>query len=110
MTKDLDNLIKISFSIQRLREYTADGLRAFMIDPKSQDAVAMNLERIGRAVSDLPQEFRSQRPDIPWAAMIEIRNLVLMGLENEDLNIIYDFIEKDIPYARDRIMEMIDRM
>ena len=60
----------------RIREYTADGKKAFFTDPRTQDAVIRNFEVIGEAAKRIPDEYRQQHPAIPWRALSRFRDVL----------------------------------
>ncbi|SDR62497.1 HepT-like ribonuclease domain-containing protein [Paraburkholderia tuberum] len=66
MDDDLLYLCDIRSRLQRIREYTRDGRRAFMNSNLMQDAVVRNIEMIGYTWTCLSPEYRLQLPDFPW--------------------------------------------
>jgi len=52
-------------AIRKIREYT-DGLslKAFTADSKTFDAVIRNLEIIGEAAKQIPEDVRAQSPEV----------------------------------------------
>lgn len=53
-------------AIDRISEYLGDySKEEFQNDQKTIDAVVRNMEIIGEAVSNIPEEFRNKYPQIP---------------------------------------------
>jgi uncharacterized protein with HEPN domain len=54
-------------AIAKIRRYTGGlSLQTFTADAKTLDAVIRNLEIIGEAVKQIPEEIRSLRPEVEW--------------------------------------------
>lgn len=85
-------------SIEVLKRYTA-GLtkEAFFNSTEKQDAVYRRLELIGEAANRVPDEFRSQYPQIPWNKIIGMRNVLIHEYDSIDLDRVWETIQKDIP-------------
>ena len=85
-------------SIEAVKRYTA-GLtkEAFFNSTEKQDAVYRRLELIGEAANRVPDEFRSQYPQIPWNKIIGMRNVLIHEYDSIDLDRVWETIQKDIP-------------
>ncbi len=60
----LEDILESSSKVQR---YTAGmDLEEFIADERTFDAVMRNLEVIGEAAKNIPQEIRDRYPDIEW--------------------------------------------
>jgi uncharacterized protein with HEPN domain len=66
MDDDLQYLQDMKHRLQRIREYTREGRRAFMASNMTQDAVVRNIEMIGYTWTCLSPEYRLRLPDFPW--------------------------------------------
>jgi len=54
-------------SIEKIEEYTSNvDEEEFYENSFVQDAVLRRLEIIGEAVKNIPEDFRTKYPDIPW--------------------------------------------
>lgn len=65
-----------------------------------QQAVVLNLmtigEAAGRIVSDC-KDFVAAHPEIPWAQMRGMRNRMVHGYFDIDLNIVWDTVDSSLP-------------
>ena len=53
-------------AMQKIERYTAGmDQEAFLHDEKTLDAVARNLEILGEAAKQLPEDFLAQHPGVP---------------------------------------------
>jgi uncharacterized protein with HEPN domain len=55
------------------------------------------LEIIGEAASAVSRETASAHPQIPWRKMIGLRNRLIHGYFNVNLDILWDTVQKDLP-------------
>jgi uncharacterized protein with HEPN domain len=66
------------------------------------------LEIVGEAASRIPQEWRDQYPAIPWSAAVAIRNRLIHGYEDVDLDIVWQTVEEDLPRLIASLEKAID--
>jgi len=70
---------------------------AFAHDRKTIDAVLRNIAIIGEAASRIPEEIQLTSPDVPWADMREMRNVVIHEYFGINKQILWDTIQGDLP-------------
>jgi uncharacterized protein with HEPN domain len=58
--------------------------------------VVRALEIIGEAAKRLPEDLRKSYPDIPWKGMAGMRDRIIHGYDNVDLQIVWDVVKRDI--------------
>ena len=75
----------------------------FLADEKTVDAVVRNLEIIGEASRQLPEEFKSQYPDIPWNKMAGLRNRIVHDYVGIDQEIVWHIIQNELVALRSDI-------
>jgi uncharacterized protein with HEPN domain len=79
----------------------------FLKDEKTIDAVVRNFEIIGEAANRVPEDFKSDHPEIEWRRIIGFRNRIIheyFGIDyklvwkirNENISELKDFIEQAI--------------
>jgi uncharacterized protein with HEPN domain len=85
-------------SIAKIERYTS-GLdqTGFEADDKSVDAVVRNLEIIGEAARQMPEEFTRRNPQIEWRKIAGLRNRIVHDYFGLDLEIIWQIIRYDLP-------------
>lgn len=84
-------------SMRRIIEYT-DGLSfdEFKASNLKTDAVVRNLEIIGEASKNVPEEIKSANSEIPWKQMYGLRNLVVHEYFGIDYENIWKIISDDL--------------
>ena len=97
-------------AIEKIDRYVA-GLdrEQFLNDEKSIDAVVRNLEIIGEATRQLPDEFITQQPHIPWQQMAGLRNRIVHEYFGLDLDIVWEIIQRHLPPLRQQIFPLLKR-
>jgi len=55
------------------------------------------LEIVGEAANSVTNDFREQHPQIPWKKMIELRNRLIHGYFDINLDIVWDTVLEDLP-------------
>lgn len=85
-------------SLDNIESYVAgldfDGFHA---DRKTVDAVERNLEIIGEATANLPNEILDRWPEVPWHYMRGLRNLLIHEYFGIDVGILWQTIREDLP-------------
>ena len=63
---------------------------AFIADEIRVDATLRNIEIIGEAAGNLPDEVRAKASEIPWRLIGDMRNLLAHGYFSVSLRIVWD--------------------
>lgn len=98
----------IKSSIEKIEKYVS-GLdyEKFSNDLKTIDAVVRNLEIIGEAVNNLPEEIKSQNPEIPWNEAVGMRNKVAHEYFGVDEEILWKTVTEDLPKFKEQISKLL---
>jgi uncharacterized protein with HEPN domain len=72
-------------------------LEMFRWDALRQRAVVRSIEIIGEAARRVSAEFQEQHPEIPWPAIIGMRNRLIHEYDTIDLGIVWEVAQEDIP-------------
>lgn len=95
-------------SITKIEKYINGMSYAdFKDDDKTIDGVVRNLEIIGEAAKNIPEEIKDGYPEIPWSEMIAMRNKVTHEYFGVDTQIIWETIQKDLPEVGLRIQMVL---
>lgn len=79
----------------------------FEADFRINFAVVRALEIVGEAAKRLPTSLRQQYPDIPWRGMAGMRDRIIHGYHNVDLQIVWDVVKRDIPRIKPQIQQIL---
>jgi uncharacterized protein with HEPN domain len=98
----------VLLAIEKISRFTAGmDQQAFLSDEKTIDAVARNLEIIGEAVRQLPDDFKNANPEISWSQIGGMRNRIVHEYFGLDLEIIWQVIQHDLPELEARIRPLV---
>lgn len=98
-------------AIAKIARYTpAYDLRQFIADEKTVDAVVRNLEIIGEAVTKLPENLKSQNPDVDWKRLKGMRNRIVHEYFGVDLGIVWTIITEQLPIFEKQIVLILNQL
>lgn len=98
---DIENAIK------KIREYTdAISGEEFKNDGKTIDAVIRNLEIIGEAVKNLPDNLKIEHSDTDWRAIAGMRDIIAHQYFGVDYSEIWAAIKEDLPILENKIKKI----
>ena len=84
-------------AIGKIRHYNRGlSLQAFTADGKTFDAVVRNLEIIGEAVKQIPEDMRSLRPEVEWRRVGRLRDILIHQYFGVDEQIVWDIIQNKL--------------
>lgn len=103
-------LMDILEAIERIERYAARGRRAFEEDELIQTWVIHHLQIIGEAAARLDRDFHDAHPDIPWAEIVAMRNILVHDYFGIDLEEIWSAIERDLPGLKAALRTLLDAL
>ena len=69
----------------------------FVSDKDYFNSVCMSLLQIGELANHLTEEFTAVQTDIPWRNIIGLRNVVVHGYGQLDIEIVWTTLTEDVP-------------
>ena len=60
-------------------------------------ALLKSVEIIGEAASQISRKYQQEHADIPWAAIVGMRNRLIHGYFDIDLDRVWDTVVHDLP-------------
>lgn len=94
-------------AIAQIALYTANvSFEEFSTNQMLHDATIRQLEILGEAANKLSVEFKMNNPDLPLRQVISMRNFLIHGYDEVDLQIVWDTIQQNIPKLK-QILEVL---
>ena len=96
MSRDYKAYLKdILDSIKKIEKYS-DGIHfdKFSSDELIQDGVVRNLEIIGEAVKNIPDDMKNKYPDLDWKKIAGLRDILIHAYFGVDVEIVWDIVKK----------------
>jgi len=107
LRRDLERLQDILEAIDRIQQQLIRGRQAFDVDPLLQVWVIHHLEIIGEACRALSERTRIRHPEVHWAAIIGMRNILVHDYFGLNLDAVWAAAERDIPTLREQVLAII---
>ncbi len=71
--------------------------------------VLHHLQILGEATGSLPQTVRDQAPEIPWAKIVGMRNVLVHQYFGIDREVVWSVVERDLPQLKEQIERLLSR-
>ena len=91
----IDDMIRFAEKVLRYTQ-NLDQV-AFINNEVYYDATLRNLELIGEAATNIPENIKANHPEISWRQIIATRNRIIHGYLGIDNDIIWSIITDEIP-------------
>jgi uncharacterized protein with HEPN domain len=97
----LDSIITIEDFVQGI------DCPAFASDRKTFDAVVRNLEIIGVAIKNIPEQVRAKRPNVQWMKIASFRDVLAHEYFRVDKEIIWDVVKSKLPDLKKEVEAIV---
>lgn len=92
-------------SIELVEEYVhGKAFCDFTKNKSLQDSVIRRLEIMGEAVKNLPKEFTSKHPEIPWREIAGMRDILIHEYFGVDLKMTWNVVEENLPDLKKKLL------
>jgi len=100
----LDDIIE---ALDRIFDYVQGmDYDSWRKDRKTIDAVVRNLEIIGEAAANVPENIQEQFTEVPWYQMRGMRNVLIHEYFGLDDEVIWKTIQDDLPFLKKTIQKL----
>ena len=72
-----------------------------------QDGVIRNLEIIGEAVKNLPDDVKKDYPEVEWRKIAGLRDILIHAYFGVDLEVIWDIVKNKVPELKEMVREIL---
>ena len=107
MRSDLERLSDILESARKIESRVARGRPRFDEDEDVQLAVVHLLEILGEACAGLSTDTRRSYPDMPWRAAADMRNRVIHGYFDIDLDVVWGAAVNEVPALASAVAKIV---
>lgn len=96
--------------IEKIERYIGDfQFDEFKNDSKTIDAVVRNLEIIGEASRNIPEEIKNKYSEIPWRDIVDFRNRIAHEYFGISLSIAWYIIKQELPKLKQQIKQILEK-
>ncbi len=97
-------------AIENIEEFTQNmGFMEFLADKKTRDAVVRNLEVIGEAAKNIPNEIKQEHSEIEWKAITGMRDKLIHQYFGVSNSIVWETATNDITIFKNQIKVILER-
>lgn len=82
-------------------------LDAFLADRRTQLALERSLELVGEAARRVSESLREAHPEIPWRAIVGLRNVIAHDYGELDASRVYSAAVRDVPALLDLLEPLL---
>jgi uncharacterized protein with HEPN domain len=79
---------------------------SFTAQELTYDATLRNLELIGEAATQIPEDVRQRYPEIPWRMIIATRNRLIHAYLGIDNDTVWSIIQDNIPELLEQLRDV----
>ncbi|MGA7579509.1 MAG: DUF86 domain-containing protein [Desulfobaccales bacterium] len=110
MRDDRERLKDILDAIERIETYAARGRAAFEQDELIQVWFLRYLQIIGESSRALSANIREAYPEVPWAKIMGMRNILVHNYFEIDLPVVWNAVERELPNLKRQVASIIRKM
>jgi len=110
LRSDRERLLDIVEAIERIGNQVTRGRSVFIEDVLVQTAVIRWIEIIGEAARAISPELRGAHPEVPWRQVVAMRNILVHGYFEVDVDAVWSAIEHDTPKLEAQVRAILDDM
>jgi uncharacterized protein with HEPN domain len=97
-------------AIERIEAQAARGRSFLTSEELAQAAVIRWIEIIGEAARGVTDELREAHPEVPWRRMVAMRNVLIHGYFDIDVDLVWSVAQNDLPRLEAQIRAILSGM
>ena len=104
-------LTDILIAGEKVLRYTEGmNFENFVADDRTFDAVIRNLQIIGEAVKNIPDDVRELNPEMEWRKIAGLRDILAHAYFQIEDEIIWDIVQNKIPALLGVVSQLLEGM
>jgi uncharacterized protein with HEPN domain len=97
-------------AVKQIRTYIEGYNReTFASDRKTQDAVIRNLEIIGEAARNIPEETKASASEVEWRKITGLRNILIQEYFGINVPILWDIVQNRLSLLEEACLKILAR-
>jgi len=98
-------------AIRKIKRYTENiNFEEFADNELIQDGVVRNLEIIGEAVKNIPEDVKRDNPDVEWRKIAELRDILIHAYFGIDVEVVWDIVKNKVPKLKEKIENILSKL
>ena len=97
-------------AVAAIERYADRGRSAFESDELIQIWIVHHLQIIGEAAGRLGSDFHVGHPQLPWPAIVAMRNVLVHDYFGTDLEEVWRTVERDLPTLEHAVKMLLDEL
>ena len=110
MRDDRERLKDILEAIEHIEKYAAKGRAVFEQDDLIPIWFLHYLQIIGEASRALSTNIRAAHPEVPWAKIIGMRNILVHNYFEIDSPVVWNAVERELPELKKQLTSIIKEL
>jgi uncharacterized protein with HEPN domain len=110
LRSDRERLLDILDAVERIEAQAARGRASFAEDEVAQTAVIRWVEIVGEAARGLTEELRQAHPEVPWRQLVAMRNVLVHGYFDVDVDLVWSVAQNDLPKLGTQVRAIVEAM
>ncbi len=110
MRDDHERLRDLLEAAGKIADRVARGRALFLTDEDLQLAVVRLIEIVGEACAHLSADLRERHPSVPWRAAANMRNRVIHGYFDVDLDLVWAAAAEEVPGLARAAQDALDEL
>jgi len=95
-------------AIERIEHFTQDvDFEAFAASEMIAHAVLHNIQIVGEAARHIPEDVQAQYPDVDWAGMRGMRNVLVHDYAAVRLDVVWNVVAHRLPPLAPQLREIL---
>jgi uncharacterized protein with HEPN domain len=98
-------------AIRTIKDFIQDmDEETFFKDEKTKSAVTHQILILGEALKGIPEDIKSQAPNLDWKSIAGMRDRLIHAYFNVDYDILWDTAKNRVPKTEKELERLIDEL